>query len=191
MPLKQIRWRWQRNPLKRGTDAAEAGMLLVTAALIAVAAPAAGVAAAGAVGAASQRQSRESTTVSAVLTEDPPARIGVRSADGPGVRVHATVRWTAADGTVRTGETAVAPGLRAGDRTIARLDRHGSLLRNPVTPGDAVAQSIALGVVAASATGLLLLGADKAGVILLNRRRYAQWEKDWEQADTEWRHRQP
>ncbi|UKY47935.1 Rv1733c family protein [Streptomyces inhibens] len=191
MPLKKIRRLWLRSPLKRGTDVAESWMLLATAVLIAVTAPAAGVAAASALDAASQRQSHEWRSVSAVLTEDPPARIGVGSADGAGGRVLATVRWTATDGTARTGETAVPPGLRAGDRTTARLDRHGSLLRNPVTPDDAVAQSIAVGIVAASGTGLLLFGADKAGVALLNRRRYAQWEKDWAETDSQWGHRQP
>ncbi|MFF9785842.1 MULTISPECIES: hypothetical protein [unclassified Streptomyces] len=191
MPLQKIRRLWLRSPLKRGTDVAEAWMLLATAALIAVLAPTVGVTAASAVDAASQPQRQGWHSVSAVLTEDAPARIGVDSSNGPGGRVHATVRWTATDGTVRTGETAVAPGLRTGDRTTAWLDRDGSLLRDPRTPGDAVAQSIAVGVVTASGTGLLLLGANKAGVLLLNRRRYAQWEKDWEETDSPRRHQQP
>ncbi|MDT0457335.1 hypothetical protein RM550_16580 [Streptomyces sp. DSM 41527] len=166
-------------------------MLLTTAVLIAVTAPAAGVAAASAVDASAQRQAQGGKSVSAVLTEDPPARIGVDSAGGAGGRVHTTVRWTAADGTVRTGRTAVAPGLRAGDRTTAWIDRHGALLRDPATPEGAIAESVAVGTVAASATGLLLIGANKAGVGLLNRRRYAQWEKDWADTDSRWQHRQP
>lgn len=85
----------------------------------------------------------------------------------------------------------MAPGLRAGDRTTAWINRYGSLLRDPAAPGEAVAQSIAVGIVAASTTGLLLIGANKAGVVLLNRRRYAQWEKDWAETDFRWRHRRP
>ncbi|WP_328390231.1 hypothetical protein OHS81_35630 [Streptomyces sp. NBC_00400] len=191
MPLKKIRLLWRDNPLKRGTDVAESWMFLTTAVLIAVTAPAAGVAAASALDTSSQRQGHEGKSVSAILTEDPPARIGVDSAGGAGGRVHATVRWTATDGTVHTGETTVAPGLRAGDRTTAWINRYGSLLRDPAAPGEAVAQSIAVGIVAASTTGLLLIGANKAGVVLLNRRRYAQWEKDWAETDFRWRHRQP
>ncbi|MFE0376741.1 hypothetical protein ACFW1M_14395 [Streptomyces inhibens] len=191
MPLQKIRQLWLPNPVKRGTDVAESWMFLATGLLIAVLAPAAGITAAGAVNAAYRSQSQERTSVSAVLAEDPPARIGADSAGGAGGRVHATVRWTATDGTVRTGETAVAPGLRAGDRTTAWLDRHGSLLRDPVTRGDAVAQSIAVGVVTTCGTALLLLGANRAGVILLDRRRYAQWDKDWADMDSRWRHRQP
>lgn len=191
MPLTKIRWRWLRNPLKRGTDVAESWMLLATVVLIAGTAPAAGVVAASAVDAASQQQSREWTSVSAVLTEDSPARIGIDSTGGGSGRVHATVRWKATDGTVRTGETAVASGLRAGDHTTAWLDRRGSLLRDPTTPVDSLAQSVAVGTVAASTTGLLLLGADKVGVVLLNRRRYAQWEKEWGETDARGRHQQP
>ncbi|WP_443033807.1 Rv1733c family protein [Streptomyces sp. CA2R101] len=190
MPLTMLRRRWRNNPLRRGTDTAESWMLLTTAVLIAVTAPAAGVTAASALEASAQRQGQGGQSVSAVLTEDPPARIGVDSAGGAGGRVHATVRWTAADGTVRTGKTAVAPGLRAGDRTTAWIDRHGALLRDPATPEGAIAESVAVGTVAASATGLLLIGAHKAGVGLLNRRRYAQWEKDWTETDFRWRHRQ-
>ncbi|MEV6566922.1 Rv1733c family protein [Streptomyces kronopolitis] len=191
MPLKTMRWRWRDNPLKRGTDVAESWLFLATAVLIAVATPAAGVAAASTLDTSSPRPGHEWHSVSAVLTGDPPARIGVDPASATGGRVHATVRWTAEDGTVRTGETAVAPDLRTGDRTTAWVDRHGTLLRDPSTPEDAVAESIAVGIVAASGTGLLLIGANKAGIILLNRRRYAQWEKDWAESDFRWRHRQP
>lgn len=189
MPLK-ILWPWQHSPLKRGTDVVESWMILVTGVLIAVLAPAAGVTAAHAVDAASQQQSHQWHSVSAVLTSDPPPRIGVDTAGGGGGRVHATVRWTAPDGTARTGETAVSPGLRAGDRTTAWIDRHGALLRDPLTPGDSLAQSIAVGTVTASTTGLLLLGAERAGAGLLNHRRYARWEKEWAEADTQWRHPQ-
>ncbi|MFF7409008.1 Rv1733c family protein [Streptomyces lydicus] len=190
MPLQTIHRLWRHNPLERGTDLAQAWMLLASAVLCAVLSPAAGIAAARAVNAASQPSSHGWQRVSAALTADTPARFGVDSA-GAGGRVIATVRWAAPDGTVRTGEMAVAPGLRAGTRTTAWLDRNGSLLRNPVTPEDAVAQSIAVGVVTASSTGLLVLGLNKVGVLLLNRHRYAQWEKDWAETDSRGQHRQP
>ncbi|MFI0786278.1 hypothetical protein ACH4Q6_11845 [Streptomyces lydicus] len=191
MPLQTLHRLWRHNPLERGTDLAQAWMLLATAVLLAVLPPAAGITAARAVNAASQPSSHGWQRVSATLKADTPARFGVDSTGGAAGRVIATVRWTAPDGTVRTGETAVAPGLRAGDRTTAWLDRNGSLLRNPVTAEDALAQSIAVGVVTASSTGLLLLGLNKAGVLLLNRRRYTQWEKDWAETDSRGQHRQP
>ncbi|WP_436318340.1 Rv1733c family protein [Streptomyces caniferus] len=124
------------------------------------------------------------------MTKEPPARIGVDSSGGGGGRPLTTVRWTAPDGTVRTGETTVAPGTKAGDRTTAWLDRQGSVVRNPATPVDSFAESIAIGTVAASSTGLLFLGTERAGARLLNRRRYAQWEKEWAEMDSRGHHHQ-
>ncbi|MFI1497388.1 hypothetical protein [Streptomyces platensis] len=177
---------WRRSPLRRRSDVAEAWLVLVTAVLIALGAPAAGLAAAHAVdgGTGQERQGRQ--TVSAVLTENPPPRIGVDVSGGVGTRVHATVRWTAADGSARTGVTTVSPGLRAGDRTTAWLDRHGALVRDPVTPRQATGESIAVGTVAGTSAGLLLLGAQRTGRALLNRQRYAQWEREWAAADPHW-----
>jgi hypothetical protein len=165
---------------------AEAWLALVTGVLIVVGAPAAGLAAAHAVdaGAAGQQQGRH--TVAAVLTDDPPARIGADLTGGLGTRTHATVRWTAADGRARTGPTTVAPDLRAGDRTAVWLDRHGTLIRDPVTPGRASGESIAVGTMTGTSAGLLLFGAERAGHALLNRRRYAQWEREWAAEDPRW-----
>ncbi|MFG2826743.1 hypothetical protein ACGFWI_04580 [Streptomyces sp. NPDC048434] len=180
----KILWPWRRNPLRRRSDVAQAWMVLVTGVLIAVSAPAAGLAAAGTVDTGAGQAGAHS--VAAVLTEDPPTRVGVDVSGGAVTRVHATVRWTAADGAVRTGETAVAPGLRAGDRTSARLDGRGALIRDPVTPTQARGESIAIGTVAASSTALLLLGAERTGRALLDRRRYAQWEREWAAEDPRW-----
>ena len=177
---------WRRGPLRRRSDVAETWLALVTGVLIVVGAPAAGLAAAHAVDDGAARQPPGRHTVSAVLTEDPPARIGVDRSGGLGTRTHATVRWTAADGRTRTGMTTVAPDLRAGDRTSAWLDRHGSLLRDPVTSGGARSESIAVGTVTATSAGLLLFGAERAGQALLNRRRYAQWEREWAAEDPRW-----
>ncbi|TJZ59379.1 hypothetical protein FCH28_02125 [Streptomyces piniterrae] len=165
---------------------AEAWLVLVTGVLMAVVAPVAGISAADAVSAAHERQFQDRHSVSAVLTEDPPARVSVDSTGGSAARVHATVRWTAADGTARTGETAVAPHLKAGDRTTAWLNGHGVLLRDPVSPSEARVESIAIGTVAASGTCLLLLIGERAGTALLNRRRAAQWEREWAEIDP-WR----
>lgn len=191
MPLRNFFWHWRHSPLRRRSDVAESWLLLATGVLIAVTAPIAGMTTADAVADATAGQSRDRHSVSAVLTENPPARIGVDTTGGVGGRVHATVRWTQPDGTQRTGETAVAPGLGAGDRTTAWLDAKGALLRDPLTPTEAKFESIALGTVAGGGTVLLLVGAQRGSAYLLNRRRYAQWEREWAEAGTQWGHRQP
>ncbi|MFE1172936.1 hypothetical protein [Streptomyces sp. NPDC058773] len=177
---------WRTGPLRRRSDVAESWLVLVTAVLIALGAPAAGLAAANAVDAGTGQERQGRHTVSAVLTENPPPRIGVDVSGGVGTRVHATVRWKAADGAARTGVTTVAPELRAGDRTTAWLDRHGALVRDPVTPRQATGESIAIGTVAGTSAGLLLLGAQRGGRALLNRYRYAQWEREWAAEGPRW-----
>ncbi|MCK7624334.1 hypothetical protein MUU72_14690 [Streptomyces sp. RS10V-4] len=172
----------RRGLPRRGTDVAQTWMALVTGVLIAVAAPATGAAVGSALDTASQQQRADWQQVSAVVTAQPSVP-AAGAGDGTGGRVPATVRWTAPDRTVRTGETAVAPGVRPGDRTAVWLDRHGALVRDPSTASDALAQGVAAGTVAAAGTGLLFFGAHKAGVRLLDRRRYAQWEREWAEWD--------
>ncbi len=179
---------WRHEPLRRGTDVAQSWLALLTGLAIAVAAPAAGVVAGQVVHAASQQQRAGWHSVSAVVAKEPPARVGIDTNGGSAGRVQAAVQWMTSDHKAHTGETTVPPGVRVGDRTTVWLDRHGALVRDPGTPGDALAISVVAGTVAASGTGLLLLGADRAGVRLLNRRRSAQWEKEWAELDAQGRH---
>ncbi|MHB6912421.1 Rv1733c family protein [Streptomyces sp. CB02959] len=190
MPHVKLRPPWRHGPLRRGTDVAQSWIVLATGVLIAVASPAAGVVAGSTVDAAVHRESATWRPVSAVVTKEPPTRVSADSGTGTGGRVHTTVRWTAQDHTVRTGETSVTPGVHVGDRTTVWLDRNGTLVRDPSTPTDSLAESVVAGTVVASGTGLLLLGGEKAAVRLLDRRRYAQWEKEWAEADARWRHPQ-
>ncbi|GAA2657088.1 Rv1733c family protein [Streptomyces lunalinharesii] len=190
MPLAKFRPPWRPGPLRRGTDVAQSWVVLATGVLIAVAAPAAGVVAGSAVDAAAHRESASWRPVSAVVTQEPATRITVDSGTGTGGRVHTTVRWTAPDHTVRTGETTLAAGVHVGDRTTVWLDRNGALVRDPSTPTDSLAESVVAGTVVGSAAGLLFFGAERLTVRLLDRRRYAQWEKEWAEVDARWRHPQ-
>ncbi|WP_063772728.1 hypothetical protein [Streptomyces sp. CT34] len=173
----------RHNPLRRRADVLRSWLLPATGVLIAVAAPAAGWTAADAVATAAAHQITTRHGVPAVLVRDPPVRIGTGPTEGAGGPVHATVRWTLPDGTRHTGEAAVPPALRAGDRTTVWLDGHGALLRDPVTPGEAAAGSIAAGTVAGCGTVLLLVGAERCGAALLDRRCLDRWEREWAAAD--------
>ncbi|MFB7629393.1 hypothetical protein ACFC0M_00325 [Streptomyces sp. NPDC056149] len=190
MSRKKLHRPWRPGPLRRGTDVAQSWLALATWVLITVGVPTAGVAAGHAVDAASRQQQAGWYRVSAVVTRDVPARIGLDTGAGPVGPAHTTVRWTAADRTVRTGETAVAPGAHVGDPTTVWLDRHGALVPDPTTSTDSLARSAVVGTVSAAGTGLLLLGAQRTGVHLLDRRRYAQWEEEWEALDARLRRHQ-
>ncbi|GHE25876.1 hypothetical protein GCM10017673_29270 [Streptosporangium violaceochromogenes] len=103
-----------------------------------------------------------------------------------------TVRWTTAQGDVRTGPTVLAPGTPVGSHTRVWIDAAGRLTTPPPSHAKTVVDA-ALAVLATAAgvaTTLLLCltGVRKA----LNRRRDADWERAWAVADERWRRpRQP
>jgi hypothetical protein len=179
-------WRWRRNPLKRRSDVAEAWMVLAAGVLMVVGAPAVGVATGLGVEEAELRQSQDWHRVSAVLTRTaPPATESVYSDSGNG-RVAATVRWTASDGSYRTGKALVEPGREAGARTLVWLDEHGVPQDDPVTPVQAQAGGMVVGASAATGTCLLVLGGRWAVRQRLDLRREAEWEREWAETGPRW-----
>ncbi|AIA00780.1 hypothetical protein ACFU90_15145 [Streptomyces noursei] len=188
MPLHKPHPPWRHGPMRRGTDVVQSWLTLVSGLLLAVGAPTVGVAAGQAVVEAAQQQRAEWHRVTAVVTQQPPGPVGFDAGSAGGGRVHATVRWVTPDDRVRTGEAAVPSGVRVGDRTPVWLDRNGALVRDPNSAADTLAMGVATGTVAACGAGLVVFGADRAAVRLLDRRRFAQWEREWAELDAPGRH---
>ncbi|MGW5118586.1 Rv1733c family protein [Streptomyces noursei] len=188
MPLHKPHPPWRHGPMRRGTDVAQSWLTLVTGLLLVVGVPASGVAAGQAVAVATQQQRAALHRVTAVVTQQPPGPVGFDTGGAAGGRVHATVRWVTPDHEVRTGEAAVPSGVQVGDRTPVWLDRQGALVRDPDSPADTLVMGVAAGTVAACGTGLVIFGMDRAGVRLLDRKRYAQWEREWAELDAPGRH---
>ncbi|MCZ4122754.1 Rv1733c family protein [Streptomyces sp. H39-S7] len=181
-------WRWRRNPLRRGSDVAEAWLVLVAGVLLVAGAPAVGAATAVGVQAAMLRESRDWHRTTAVLTKDAPSTATPYKENG---QVRATVRWTASDGALRTGRALVEPDTRSGTRTTVWLDEHGALRNPPSSPGVAAAQGIGFGALAATGAGLLVLGGRWAVRVRLDRHRAAEWESEWVVVAPQWGRRTP
>lgn len=178
-------WRWRRNPLKRGTDRAEAWAVLATGLVLAVGAPVAGVSAGLSSAASAPGPSANWHKVSAVLTQKAPDR--TTGLDGAGLRVRAPVVWHAADGTPHTGRALVVPDSPAGTRTTVWLDAAGTLHDNPADPQMATARAVAYGAVAASGTAAFAGCGYLVVQSRLNRRRAAQWDREWALIGPQWR----
>ncbi|GAA3506333.1 hypothetical protein GCM10019016_134480 [Streptomyces prasinosporus] len=182
-------WRWRRNPLRRRSDLVEAWVLLAALVLALSAAVFAGLAAAGAVdGALAERRDR-TRTVPAVLIEDaahaPPAPVSEHGDGG----VWAPVRWTAPDGTGRTGRAEVESGSEAGTAVTVWTDPEGRLVSAPPDGAEARFQVVMAGVtIGVAAAGPVLLGGRLARS-RLQRRRLAQWEAEWRLVEPSWRKR--
>ncbi|MFI9150627.1 hypothetical protein [Streptomyces sp. NPDC053367] len=98
----------------------------------------------------------------------------------------ATVRWTDDDGSRRTGTTLVAARTPVDAMVRLWVDRDGSVTDPPMnaltakTNGWFVGGAAALG----AAAGVY---AARAGVRhLLDRRRYAQWDAEWDLVEPLW-----
>ncbi|MFF4509142.1 hypothetical protein [Streptomyces sp. NPDC001401] len=170
-------WRWRRNPLRRGSDLAEAWILLaLTGALLA------GVAAADGVQRVLDRQHVERHPVSASLVEDAAGVHATSTAYGD--RVWATVRWRAPDGSARTGQARVPVDAPAGARVMVWTDERGALTSKPASRGEVAVQAAMVGSLAAVGAGGVVLAGARLARGCLDRRRMRQWDVEWERVDT-------
>ncbi|MBE8471895.1 Rv1733c family protein [Streptomyces justiciae] len=185
---KQWWWRWRSNPLRRRDDVLEAWLVLIVWALVAVGGTLAGVGAAHAADETFARQRAERTPVRAVLLADVPRTTGAKGSMYSD-RAAAKVRWTAADGSLRTGSTLVDAGSKAGSSVTVWTNRQDDLTTRPPGPSDAAVEAGFLGAGAALALSGLVIGAGATVRWRLDRRRVAGWGTEWDMVGPEWGHR--
>ncbi|WEH16448.1 hypothetical protein [Streptomyces sp. VNUA24] len=122
--------------------------------------------------------------MSAVLVEDAKGKVPARAAGDP--RVWATVRWTAPDGSTRTGEARVSATSPVGNRVTIWIDKDGHLTAEPLTEGQARSHAAAAGLLVAAGAGGIALAAVSVIRMYLSQRRLEQWAVEWERIDTRW-----
>lgn len=184
-PTRLIRGlRPDRNPLRRATDRAEAALVVGLLAVFLAGAPVAAITAghvASAAGSGSAQPAKHK--VRAVLLQDasPPAYspFGV-------VMIPTLARWTAPDGSRRTGLINPSSGGRAGTTVTIWTSDSGKLLDPPLRRGQVSAQAALAAMAAPVALGLVLLIAGMLGIGALNRRRLAAWESEWRVTAPKW-----
>ncbi|MGM9383163.1 Rv1733c family protein [Streptomyces antibioticus] len=171
------------NPLRRPSDRFEWWFRLLLMALLAVGLPlaaySAGTAAYDSAMRAVRAQAAERHQVTARLAEDV-----VR--DTTVAKRAAKVRWTDADGAVRTGSALVKPGSAKGSAVRVWVDRDGTVTSPPATALNARTTGWVTGGAAALGVGLGAYGVWAGTRLLLDRGRYARWEAEWERAEPLW-----
>ncbi|WP_073947380.1 Rv1733c family protein [Streptomyces kebangsaanensis] len=179
-------WRWRGNPLRRREDVVEAWIVLVMWVVAVVGGAVAGTVVARVIDQDFARQRADRHPVRAVLlTGTPPTT----SAGGDGYRSAAEVRWTAPDGTVRTGRTLVDDGLRSGATVTVWQDGRNVLVPRPADPAEARVEAVLSGAAAALALTGLSYVTTTAARWRLDRRRYDQWAAEWELIGPRWNQR--
>lgn len=193
-PAARLRgWRWRRNPLRRGTDVAEAWLGVVTAVLFCLV-PLAGWWSGQAVDRTLHRVSRAERSQRTLVTATvvPAAAVPGAKAEAAGTHgAHGSggdtvLRWTAPDRTVHTAPVSADSRISRGDAIGLWTDRHGAVVPPPLDPAAATLH----GVLAGAATGIVA-----AGLLLISRqivlwrlmvRRLASWEREWARVGQDW-----
>ena len=178
-----------RNPLRRRSDRIGRWTTLAMALVVLVTGPLlvwrTGKAAYRSTAAAVARDRQQQRfAVDAVLQQD---AVITDAADGRTVWQPDPVpaRWTAPDGTARTGPVRPDTGGPAGSVVVIWTDRHGDLVAPP-TRRDPVVTAIAAGMATAGITG----GAVGLLALLVRRRRHrrrmADWQFEWMLVEPRW-----
>ncbi|MFB7941153.1 hypothetical protein [Streptomyces sp. NPDC056049] len=185
-------WRWRRNPLRRTTDLVEAWVALAAAVLLCVGAPLAGWTAGSSAQASLQRavraqqQGRVETTAR-VLRPAPPALSAEARTSEQRFRRAVVARWTAPDGSPRTGTVTTSRGSDApGDAFRLWTDRDGRAVPAPLARDTARAHAWVAGLTAAVLAGL---GVELVRRLVMRRlrfRRYARLDRAWASVGPDW-----
>ena len=175
-----------RNPLRRGTDRAEAAVLAVLLAVFLAGAPLATVLSGHlAYAAASRTQHAQQAAwhqVSAVLLEGPPA------ATFPAYQAR-TARWTAPDGTTHAGDVPASVLAPARATVMVWVDRSGRLTGQPLTDSQVSGQAVLAAIFAPLLLAVVLLAAAALAHRALDRRRMAAWDTEWRAVGPRWTQR--
>ncbi|MEU6009454.1 hypothetical protein [Streptomyces sp. NPDC047453] len=173
-------WRWRRNPLKRRADMVEAWVVLGTWVLGVLAGVLAGwTVARGAEQAMALEPLARTPTVARVTERVPGSSAGAGGAPGTALRVWGKVRWTAPDGTARSGWARVWPGSAAGTPVTVWTDSRGRLVTGPATPAQARTRAVMSGGLVGVGAAAVPFVTGRALRACLERRRLDQWDTEW------------
>lgn len=178
-------WRWHSNPLRRRDDILEAWIVLAVWAVVLVGGALVGLVTAHAAEEMFTRQRAERHSVRAVVLADVPAP----ATKTGGTRALARISWTAPDGTTRTDTTLVDTKQKAGAEVVAWLDGRGDLATEPPSPTEATIEAGILGTAAALGLAGAAFGAGALVRWRLDRRRVAQWGREWDLVGPRWGHK--
>jgi hypothetical protein len=187
-------WRWRHNPLRRGTDLAEAWVGLLALLLILVAAPVIGSLTGTAAQDALQRSVREQHDSRRLVTatvlrevQRSPLDADPEASSGRAPRTRVVADWTAPDGTSRQGTVMAALETpHRGDHFTLWTDLHGRTAARPLDPATATTHAVLAGTGAALLIAGLVEGGRRLAVWRMVRRRYARWDQAWDRAGPDW-----
>ena len=189
------RWAWcarwlglDHNPLRRPADRIEAALRVAVLLLILIAVPMATVIVGRAADHAflrdAQAQQASRHRISAVLTQPAPA-----SSIDPYVTVQdtwAAARWTAPDGSARSGQVFVPAGTKKGSTVPVWINASGAITDPPAGHRDVMAEVSAIVMVTGTVLIMVLLSGQALARRALDRRRLRAWDAEWRATGPLW-----
>ncbi|WP_149549234.1 Rv1733c family protein [Streptomyces marokkonensis] len=172
-----------RNPLIRTSDRVESWVRRALMVVLVVGLPSAGLLA----GRAAHESSSHTVRVQSAERQQVGARVlSVAEGVGRTVKEQARVRWTDGGGAVRTATALLAPDTAEGATVRIWVDRDGTVTRAPLTERQAVTNGWFAGgiTVISGAAGVFMARAGTR--LVLDRRRYARWDAEWDLVEPLW-----
>lgn len=172
-------WWPDRNPLRRAADRAEAGIF-------------AGLAVAFLLGAPLIAMTVWHLAFATAFTTRDAEHAGYRPvparllADAPqsyGYDVPVAARWRAPDGIARSGWIPARPGTRGGTTVTVWTAQSGRLIRTPMSGFQAAFQADVTAIIVVPCWAVLLLSVGVVSHRLLEARRLAAWDAEWQAMD--------
>ncbi|NED34411.1 Rv1733c family protein [Streptomyces sp. SID8499] len=211
-------WRWRRNPLKRRADAVDAWVVLGVWLLTVTVGVLAGWSGVRSVRHGLDQEREEWRPTVALVTQKAPGPASATTGDdatagdddgardddsgdagagagqgrgrGP-ASVWGEVRWSAPDGTARTGRTRVASDSAVGAAVTVWTDPAGRLVTQPPTVNQARTRSLAIGGLVGLSAAAVPFACGRLLRDRLERRRLKQWDVEWARFDPLWGRRTP
>ncbi|MER6441233.1 hypothetical protein ABT275_33345 [Streptomyces sp. NPDC001185] len=184
--VRPLLWQWRSNPLRRPDDVVGAWIVLSIWIVIAIGGTLSGVLTTRAADESFAQIRRERHPVQAVLAEStaPAVTVGVGT---PYDQVRSAVRWTAKDGSTRTGRALLDRGQQAGSKVVVWLNDKERLTTEPTSASTAAVEADVFGVAAALAFAGLAFAAGRVVRWRMDKRLYDRWGREWEQLGPQWR----
>jgi len=180
------------NPLSRGTDRAEAMVVILSVLFALVLVPVMltfGSLTYASLADQSARQFRDRYETVAVLTANAPDTAGSTRGEAVGGKSKVAARWQLRDGATRTGLVEADAGSKAGTEVSVWLDESGRPVDPPLSTVDLVGAGVLVAVFGwLGAVGLLAFGCwglHRA----FDRRRYRAWDSEWIRVAPDWHDR--
>ncbi len=191
-PVRRALWLrglWpDRNPLRRASDRVQAVVVAVALLAFLIGGPLIAVGAghwAGAVASRVERAQQASwRQVSAVLLANAGSAVGVDYGGVSAAQVQA--RWTAPDGEIHTGNVSAPAGALKGSTVRIWVNSTGQQTGPPLRPDQATGQAFLAAVTAPLVLGMVILGLASVALRVVDRRRLAAWDADWQTTEPRW-----